>query len=76
VRVGAVDTHDPGEHRNGDKPIVGSEQQSQDLVKYMLKEFEEEPGKIGSRICSAKAFTNSSTRGLLPTRAYAGGIPH
>lgn len=27
-------------------PIVGTEQQSEDLVKYMLKEFEEEPTKI------------------------------
>ena len=27
-------------------PIVGSEQQSQELVAYLLKEFEESPGKI------------------------------
>lgn len=27
-------------------PIVGSEQQSEDLVRYMLKEFEEDPGRI------------------------------
>lgn len=27
-------------------PIVGSEQQSEDLVTYLLKEFEESPGKI------------------------------
>ncbi|MBE6547643.1 MAG: stage IV sporulation protein A [Ruminococcaceae bacterium] len=27
-------------------PIVGTEQQSEDLVKYMLREFEEEPTKI------------------------------
>ena len=27
-------------------PIVGTEQQSEDLVKYMLREFEEEPGQI------------------------------
>ena len=27
-------------------PIVGTEQQSEELVKYMLKEFEEDPGRI------------------------------
>ena len=27
-------------------PIVGSEQQSEDLVKYMLREFEEDPNRI------------------------------
>jgi stage IV sporulation protein A len=27
-------------------PIVGSEQQSEDLVRYMLREFEEDPGRI------------------------------
>ncbi len=27
-------------------PMVGSEQQSEDLVRYMLKEFDEEPGKL------------------------------
>ena len=27
-------------------PIVGSESQSEDIVKFLLKEFEEDPGKI------------------------------
>ena len=27
-------------------PVVGTEQQSEDLVKYLLSEFEENPGKI------------------------------
>lgn len=27
-------------------PIVGSERQSEELVHYLLKEFEEDPGKI------------------------------
>ena len=27
-------------------PIVGTEQQSEELVKYLLREFEEDPGKI------------------------------
>ena len=27
-------------------PIVGSEQQSEELVRYLLREFEESPGKI------------------------------
>lgn len=27
-------------------PIVGTEQQSEDLIKYLLREFEEEPGRI------------------------------
>jgi stage IV sporulation protein A len=27
-------------------PIVGTEQQSEDMVKYMLKEFDEDPSRI------------------------------
>ena len=27
-------------------PIVGSEQQSEELIAYLMKEFEEDPGKI------------------------------
>jgi stage IV sporulation protein A len=27
-------------------PIVGSEQQSEDLVRYMLREFDEDPARI------------------------------
>ena len=36
-------------------PIVGTEQQSEDLVKYMLREFEEDP----QRIWSSKMFGKS-----------------
>ena len=27
-------------------PIVGTEQQSEELIKYILREFEEDPGRI------------------------------
>lgn len=43
-------------------PIVGSEQQSEELVSYLLKEFEENPEKFGKVISSANPCMNLSTR--------------
>ncbi len=45
-------------------PIVGTEQQSQDLVKYMLNEFEAEPGKIWSSNMFGKSLYELVNEGL------------
>lgn len=47
-------------------PMVGTEQQSEDMVKYLLKEFEEDPRSIWGRICSENRFTSWSTRACTP----------
>ena len=44
-------------------PIVGSEQQSEELVMYLLKEFEENPVKSGIPTSSGSPSTPWSTRG-------------
>ena len=46
-------------------PIVGSEQQSQEIVKYMLKEFEEEPGKIWESNTFGKSLYELVDEGLI-----------
>lgn len=45
-------------------PIVGTEQQSEDLVKYMLKEFEEDPGRIWESNVFGKSLYELVNEGL------------
>ena len=45
-------------------PIVGTEQQSEELVKYMLKEFEEEPGRIWESNVFGKSLYELVNEGL------------
>lgn len=45
-------------------PIVGTEQQSEDLVRYMLKEFEEEPGRIWESNVFGKSLYELVNEGL------------
>ncbi len=45
-------------------PIVGSEQQSEELVGYLLKEFEEEPAKIWSSDIFGKSLHELVNEGL------------
>ncbi len=45
-------------------PIVGTEQQSEEFVKYMLKEFEEEPGKIWESNVFGKSLYELVNEGL------------
>lgn len=45
-------------------PIVGSEQQSQELVAYMLKEFEEDPAKIWESNIFGKSVHELVNEGL------------
>ncbi len=45
-------------------PIVGTEQQSEELVKYMLKEFEEEPVKIWESNVFGKSLYELVNEGL------------
>ncbi len=45
-------------------PIVGTEQQSQDLVRYMLKEFEEDPSKIWDSNVFGKSLYELVNEGL------------
>ncbi|MGN0504545.1 MAG: stage IV sporulation protein A [Ruminococcus sp.] len=45
-------------------PIVGSEQQSEDLVKYLLKEFEEDPVKIWDSDIFGKSVSDLVNEGL------------
>ncbi len=45
-------------------PIVGTEQQSQELVRYMIREFEEEPGKIWESNVFGKSLYELVNEGL------------
>jgi stage IV sporulation protein A len=45
-------------------PIVGTEQQSEDLVKYMLKEYEADPGKIWESNVFGKSLYELVNEGL------------
>ncbi len=45
-------------------PIVGTEQQSEDLVKYLLKEFEEDPVKIWDSDIFGKSVSDLVNEGL------------
>lgn len=45
-------------------PLVGSEQQSEDLVKYLLKEFEEDPVKIWDSDIFGKSVSDLVNEGL------------
>lgn len=45
-------------------PIVGTEQQSEDLVKYMLKEFEEDPQRIWESNMFGKSLYELVNEGL------------
>ena len=45
-------------------PIVGTEQQSQDLVKYMRREFEEDPAKIWDSNIFGKSLHDLVNEGL------------
>lgn len=42
----ALHPHAQGQYHHRGFPIVGSEKQSEELVSYLLREFEESPGKI------------------------------
>ena len=46
------------------KPIVGSEQQSEELVAYLLKEFEESPAKIWESNIFGKSVSDLVNEGL------------
>lgn len=45
-------------------PLVGSEQQSEDLVKYLLREFEEDPVKIWESDIFGKSVSDLVNEGL------------
>ena len=45
-------------------PIVGSEEQSEDLVRYMLREFEEDPQRIWSSNMFGKSLYELVNEGL------------
>ena len=45
-------------------PIVGSERQSEELVKYLLREFEEDPQKIWSSNIFGKSLHELVNEGL------------
>ena len=45
-------------------PIVGSEAQSEDLVKYLLEEFEEDPRKIWDSNMFGKSLYELMNEGL------------
>ena len=45
-------------------PIVGSEQQSEELVAYLLKEFEEDPSKIWESNIFGKSLNELVNEGL------------
>ena len=45
-------------------PVVGTEQQSEELVKYMLKEFEENPKKIWDSNLFGKTLYELVNEGL------------
>lgn len=45
-------------------PIVGSERQSEDIVKFLLKEFEEDPGKIWESNMFGKSLYELVNEGL------------
>lgn len=45
-------------------PIVGTEQQSEDLVKYLLKEFDDEPSKLWDSNLFGKTLRDLITEGL------------
>ncbi|MBQ1261521.1 MAG: stage IV sporulation protein A [Clostridia bacterium] len=45
-------------------PMVGTEQQSEDLVRYMLKEFEEDPGSIWGSKMFGKSLYELINEGL------------
>ena len=45
-------------------PIVGTEQQSEELVKYLLREFEEEPGKIWESNIFGKSLNELVNEGI------------
>lgn len=45
-------------------PVVGSESQSEDLVKYLLKEFEENPAKIWESNIFGKSLNDLVNEGL------------
>ena len=45
-------------------PIVGTEQQSEDLIKYLLKEFEEDPGRIWESNVFGKSLYELVNEGL------------
>jgi stage IV sporulation protein A len=45
-------------------PLVGTERQSEELVSYLLKEFENEPGKIWQSNIFGKSLHELVTEGL------------
>ena len=49
--------HDPGGHRDGGvSPIVGNEKQSEDMVNYLLQEFEGDTSKIWQSNIFGRSF--------------------
>lgn len=45
-------------------PLVGTEKQSEDLINYLMKEFESDPGKIWSSNIFGKSLHDLATEGL------------
>lgn len=57
-------------------PIVGSEKQSEELVSYLLREFEESPGKIWeSNIFGTSLYGIWSTRGFITSCTVCRRMP-
>ena len=54
-------------------PIVGTEQQSEELIKFMLKEFEEDPSKIWESNMFGKSLYELINEGL---NTKLGQMPH
>ena len=54
-------------------PIVGSEKQSEDMVKFLLKEFEEDPAKIWESNMFGKTLHELVSEGL---NAKLSHMPH
>ena len=48
--------HDPGGHPGGGLPIVGSEKQSEDMLGFLLQEFEGEPERIWQSNIFGRSF--------------------
>ena len=56
ARQRAVHTPDPGGYRDNGFPIVGNEKQSEDMVNYLLQEFEGDTGKLWQSNIFGRSF--------------------
>ena len=65
LKASAPSIHMMRVHTNAEvTPIVGSEQQSEELVSYLLKEFEESPAKIWDSNIFGKSVSDLVNEGL------------